>query len=93
MVSIQPIEYDGRVVALVLGDRALIDGAQLPADALPVVQAKRLYALEIQARTLPGPYREPEATEFALDVIEDARRRLCSTLDPACAGGRVRDRR
>jgi hypothetical protein len=70
MMHIQPIEQDGRVVALVVGDRALVDETQLPVDLLPLVQAKCLYALEIQARTLPGPYSEPAATRFAEDVLE-----------------------
>lgn len=69
MVRIQPIEHAGRVVALVLGGRALIDNAQLPADALPIVQAKCLYALEIQGQTRPGPYTELAATRFAEDVM------------------------
>lgn len=69
MVSIQPIEHEGNLVALVLGDCALIDEAQLSAEALPLVQAKCLYALEIQGQTRPGPYAEPAATRFAQDVV------------------------
>ena len=64
MASIQPIEHDGRVVALAFRGRALI-GQQLAPEALALVQAKCLYALEIEAGTLPGPYTEPAATQFA----------------------------
>jgi hypothetical protein len=93
MVSIQPIEHDGRVVALVLADRALIDHAQLPPGALPIVQAKCVYALEIEAQTLPGPYREPDATRFARDVVEQTARQLGSKRRSACIDARNRDRR
>src|SRR5215213_9295993 len=63
MVTIQPTEQDGQLVALVAGGRALID-EQLAGDALALVQAKCLYALEIEAQTLPGPYAEPAASRF-----------------------------
>ena len=39
-------------MALAAGGRALID-EQLAGDALALVQAKCLYALEIEAQTLP----------------------------------------
>jgi UDP-N-acetylmuramate dehydrogenase len=48
MVTIQPIEHDGHVVALVAGGRALL-GDQLSGRTLALVRAKCLYALEVQA--------------------------------------------
>src|SRR5215213_5673518 len=76
-VTIQPIEHDGQLVALVAGGRALID-EQSAGDALALVQAKCLYALEIEAQTLPGPYAEPAASRFARDVLAAAKASLRS---------------
>jgi hypothetical protein len=76
MVTIQPIHHDGHVVALVAGDRALI-GEELRGRALALVQAKCLYALEIQAGECPGPYTEAAATRYAQHAI--ARRQHAHT--------------
>jgi hypothetical protein len=70
MVSIQAIEHAGRIVALAFRGHALI-GERVAHEALPIVQAKCLYALEIQAGTLPGPYSEPAATRFAEQVLAE----------------------
>jgi hypothetical protein len=64
MVSIQPIEHNGRIVALAFRGRALIS-EQLAPEELALVQAKCLYALEIEAGALRGAYTEPAATQFA----------------------------
>ncbi len=64
MVTIQPIEHDGHVVALVAGARALI-GAEFAGRALALVRAKCLYALEVQAGERPGPYSDEVATRYA----------------------------
>ena len=64
MVTIQPIEHDGHVVALVAGGRALI-GNELAGGALALVRAKCLYALEVQAAERPGPYSDQAATRYA----------------------------
>jgi hypothetical protein len=64
MVTIEPIEHGGRVVALVTGGRALIaDG--LGAYAVAVVRAKCLYALDVQAGERPGRYTDAAATRYA----------------------------
>jgi hypothetical protein len=64
MVTIQPIEHDGHVVALVAGGRALL-GDQLTGRTLALVRAKCLYALEVQAGERAGPYDEQAATRYA----------------------------
>ena len=64
MVTIQPIEHHGHVVALVAGCRALI-GDELAGDALALVRAKCLYALEVQAGERPGPYSDEAAARYA----------------------------
>ena len=64
MVAIQPIEHDGRVVALVADGRALI-GDELAGGTLVLVRAKCLYALEVQAAERPGPYSDQAATRYA----------------------------
>jgi hypothetical protein len=68
MVTIQPIEHDGHVVALVAGGRALI-GAELADRALALVRAKCLYALEVQAGERPGPYSHRAATRYARRAV------------------------
>jgi hypothetical protein len=64
MVTIERIEHAGQVVAWVAAGRALIaDG--LADEALALVRAKCLYALQVQAGERPGPYREEAATRYA----------------------------
>jgi hypothetical protein len=72
MVTIQPIEHDGHVVALVAGGRALI-GDELAGGALALVRAKCLYALEVQADERPGPYSDLAATRYAQRALAHAR--------------------
>jgi hypothetical protein len=64
MVTIQPIEHYGRVVAVVAGCRALI-GDELAGGTLALVRAKCLFALEVQAGERPGPYSDKAATRCA----------------------------
>jgi hypothetical protein len=64
MRQIQPIEHRGRVVAFVAGDRAIVSD-ELGTDAHRLVQAKCLYALEIQASERAGPYTDAAATRYA----------------------------
>jgi len=72
MVTIQPIEHDGHVVALVAGGRALI-GDELAGATLTLVRAKCLYALEVQADERPGPYSDLAATRYAQRALAHAR--------------------
>jgi hypothetical protein len=64
MVTIQPIEHDGHVVALVAGGRAPL-GDQLTGQMLALVRAKCLYALEVQAGERAGRYSDQAATRNA----------------------------
>src|SRR5205814_8792101 len=64
MVTIQPIEHNGRVVAVVAGGRALI-GDELARGTLALLRAKCLFALEVQSGDRPGPYSDQTATRFA----------------------------
>ena len=81
MVTIQAIQYRGRVVALVAGGRALIaDG--LAVEALALVRGKCLYALEVQAGQQPGPYSEQAATRYARHALEHAHRRTRLSARP-----------
>jgi hypothetical protein len=68
MVVIQPIHHGGEVVAFVLGGRAVISGS-LADDALDVVRAKCLYALEVQAGEKRGPYSDRAATAYARSAV------------------------
>src|SRR5205085_1325983 len=80
MVTIQPIEHDGHIVALVAGGRALL-GDQLTGQALALVRAKCLYALEVHAGERAGPYSDQAATRYAAG----ARAPLPGALAPAPA--------
>jgi hypothetical protein len=71
MVTIQPIEHDGHVVALVADGRALI-GDELAGGALALVRAKCLYALAVQAGERPGPYNDQAATRYARHALAHA---------------------
>ena len=71
----QPITYQGRIVALVIGDRAIIDDALAP-DGQRHVKAMCLYALELD---------EWQRAAVYMDAAEDAyARRACSR--PAAKG-------
>jgi hypothetical protein len=64
MSSLQQITHNSELVAIVLADHAIIDDT-LPATERVYVQAKCLYALQIQAGELPGPYTERKANAYA----------------------------
>ena len=72
MVAIQQIRHDGNVVAWVCGGRAVITGG-LARHALDLVQAKCLYALEIQTGGQPGPYTDRAATAYARSAMNRRR--------------------
>jgi hypothetical protein len=77
MAAIQRIDHDGKVVAFVVGGRAVIT-ADLADDAFDVVRAKCLYALEVQAGEQRGPYSDRAATAYARSALGRGERR-CGT--------------
>ena len=87
MVTIQPIEHDGRVVALVAGGRALL-GDQLTGRTLTLVRAKCLYALEVQAGERAGPYSDQAATRYAQAAL--AHRHQVRSAGASAAESRAR---
>jgi hypothetical protein len=64
MGNLQPITYEGRIVAVVLVGRAIIDDTLAP-DEHRHVRAMCLYALEIADRDRPGPYNDAAADAYA----------------------------
>jgi hypothetical protein len=72
MIAIQQIRHDGDVVAWVVGSRAVITSG-LDGDALDLVRAKSLYALEVQAGERPGPYTDGAATAYARSAMNRRR--------------------
>jgi hypothetical protein len=64
MSEFQQIEYHDQVVAVVIGDQAIIPKG-LPAADRQTVKAMCLYALEVIAGTQPGPYNTDRALEYA----------------------------
>ena len=68
MAAIQRIDHEGRVVAFVFGDRAVITD-DLADDAFDVVRGKCLYALEVQAGDRRGPYSDRAATAYARSAL------------------------
>jgi hypothetical protein len=64
MKTIQIIDLDGRPAALAADGAAIIAKHVAPA-LLAHVQAKALYALQIQAGERPGPYTDSGAERYA----------------------------
>lgn len=64
MPEFQQIEYNDEVVAVVVGDQAIIPKG-LPAADRQTVKAMCLYALEVIAGSRPGPYTTDRALEYA----------------------------
>lgn len=64
MSEIQPIIHNGDVAAIVVDGQAVIPDA-VPEAELLAVKAKCLYALEIAAGHLPGPYTHDGADAYA----------------------------
>jgi hypothetical protein len=62
--ELQKIIYNGRVVAIVLADQAIIPDGLAESDER-TVKAMRLYALEVAAGLKPGPYSDERALEYA----------------------------
>jgi len=60
MLEIQIISLRGRTAAIVAGDTAIL-AEHVPDELVARVQAKALYALQIQAGELPGPYTDAGA--------------------------------
>jgi hypothetical protein len=73
METILVIQLNGRVVAVVAQDRAIIADEFVGADRLRA-QAKALYALEVLAGERPGPYSDDAAERYA-GAVESARGR------------------
>jgi hypothetical protein len=73
MTAIQFIELDGQHVAVAAGGAAIID-ARVTGEPLARVQAKALYALEIQAGRRRGPYNDAGAERYAQRAARRASR-------------------
>jgi hypothetical protein len=75
MANLQPITHRGRIVAIVIAGRAIIDDT-LAVDEHRHVQAMCLYALEIADRERPGPYTDAAAERYA-DLAAAGTERAC----------------
>ena len=76
MKTIQIIELDGRIAALIAGDEAIIRD-DLADDDCERAQAKALYALQIAAGELRRPYADAGAECYArIAAASRARPRL-----------------
>lgn len=64
MSDFQQITYNGEVVAVVVGDEAIIQKA-LPAEDRRTVEAMCLFALEVAAGLHAGPYSDERALKYA----------------------------
>ena len=64
MKTIQIINLHGKPAAIAVNGAAVI-AHHVPAAELAHVQAKALYALEIQAGERPGPYTDTNAETYA----------------------------
>jgi len=64
MPEIQIINLRGQTAAIVAGDSAIL-AEHVPGDLVAHVQAKALYAMQIQAGELPGPYTDAGAERYA----------------------------
>lgn len=64
MPEIQIINHRGRTAAIVAGDRAII-AEHVPTALVGHVKAKALYALQIAAGEIPGPYTDAGAERYA----------------------------
>ncbi len=73
MTAIQIINLDGRAAAIAIDGRAIVV-QHVPADQLARVQAKALYALQIQAGERPAPYTEHDAEQYAHSAAQAQRR-------------------
>jgi hypothetical protein len=89
MASMQIIALRGRTAAIAVNATAII-AADVRASDLAHVQAKALYALEIQDGTLPGPYTDADAEDYASRVTAAPRRRADAPRD--CDGRSTRRR-
>jgi hypothetical protein len=74
MITSQPIHHDGEIVAFVVGGRALIT-SNLADEALAVVRAKCLYALEIATGERPGSCCDGAAAAYARSTVHRRRPR------------------
>lgn len=73
MPEIQIISHRGHTAAIVAGDSAIV-AQHVPDDLLAHVQAKALYAMQIQAGELPGPYTDADAERYAHTAASTAAR-------------------
>ena len=64
MTAIHFIELDGQPVAVAADGLAIVDAGVI-GEPLARVQAKALYALEIQAGRRRGPYTDADAERYA----------------------------
>lgn len=69
MKIIQIIDLDGQPAAIAAGGRAIITD-RVPPNQLAHVQAKALYALQIQAGNRTGPYTDHDAEQYARDIAD-----------------------
>ena len=79
--SIQIIDLHGQPAAIAIAGTAII-AQHVPDALLAHVQAKALYALQIQAGERPGPYTDADAEHYARAAA--AARTAHAT--PSCAG-------
>jgi hypothetical protein len=70
----QQITYDGEVVAVVVGDEAIIPNTLAPEDQR-TVEAMCLYALEVAAGQHAGPYSDERALAYAQQAAAAAAKR------------------
>ena len=84
MKTIQIITLRGKPAAIAVNGTAVI-AQHVPDTELALVQAKALYALEIQAGTRPGPYTDPDAERYARHAAAARPSRPARSRQPAAA--------
>jgi hypothetical protein len=73
MKTIEIINLDGQPAAIAVDGSAIV-AEHVPAQQLTHVQAKALYALQIQAGERPGPYNDDQAEHYARTAARAASR-------------------
>ena len=90
MSTVQELTFNDQLVGVVVADQLILDASVVQESDLPTITGMALYAMEVQAGRLEGPYTDEAAIVYAALALDTS---IMDVLPrPRARSGRLKHR-